>query len=191
MAVPLLLLLLAATASPAFSFLTSSPFPLRNALQKHVEVARLHRAVCKSEVGSIRASIDRRTFMAAAGALFTQIDADGDGSVTYGEFDDFFAQVSVPSLPSPAPSKSAPKSSSIPKKDVVDKLANGLLRLSNQASYDGKSLGLFSDGTEIFAAAEMAVKQVGGTAVILDPKSDIDDIRYRNVPERRIGAFSM
>ena len=129
--------------------------------------------------------------MAAAGALFTQIDVDGDGSVTYEEFDDFFAQLSVPSLPAPAPSKSGfktLKSSLVPKKDVIDKIANGLLRLSNQVSYDGKSIGLFSDGTEIFAAAEIAVKQVGGTAVIIDPKGDIDDIRYGSMKEHHIAS---
>jgi hypothetical protein len=180
---PLLPLLVLAVASPAFSFILSrSPFSLRNTFLPHSGCARMHRAMCRSGVGAIRATIDRRSFIAAAGALFTQIDTDGDGTVTYEEFNDFFEQVSVPALPTPASSQ-IPKSTSVPKKEVVDKIANGLLRLSNQVSYEGKSIGLFSDGTDIFAAAEMAVKQVGGTAVLIDPKGDIDDIRYCILPE--------
>ena len=99
----LLALLLVAAAAPALSFvLSSSPFPLRHGWPEQSGCARMHRAMCRSGVSVIRASIDRRSFIAAAGALFTQIDKDGDGSVTYEEFDDFFAQVGIPTLPTPA-----------------------------------------------------------------------------------------
>jgi hypothetical protein len=174
-------LLLTAIASPAVGFMVSpsasfskSSLLLRSTLR--MPLPSISRPSIRPGVCSIHASIDRRTFLAAAGALFSQIDVDRDGSVTNEELENFFSQVSIPSLPA-ADSPKNKVSSSAPKKEIVDKIANGLLRLSNQNPFDEKAVALFSDGSDAFKAAELAVKQVGGTPVIIDPKSDIDDIR--------------
>lgn len=177
-------ILFALAASPAACFLISSSTRalgtgrfgslVHSSIQIPIRAAS--RNTARPGAYSIRASIDRRAFLAAAGTLFSQIDVDRDGFVTDEELREFFDKVSIPSLPAAdVPKKKG--TSSAPKKETVDKIANGLLRLSNQNSFDEKSIALFSDGSAAFEAAVEAVKQVGGTPVIIDPKSDLDEIR--------------
>eukprot|EP00287_Rhodomonas_sp_CCMP768_P027285 CAMPEP_0202851292 /NCGR_PEP_ID=MMETSP1389-20130828/85977_1 /ASSEMBLY_ACC=CAM_ASM_000865 /TAXON_ID=302021 /ORGANISM="Rhodomonas sp., Strain CCMP768" /LENGTH=223 /DNA_ID=CAMNT_0049529583 /DNA_START=184 /DNA_END=855 /DNA_ORIENTATION=+ len=112
-------------------------------------------------------AIDRRSFLAAAGALFTAIDKNNDGQLDEKEIG-AFAQGGGGS--SDAPKKAADDK-------LVKKLVSGLENLKGNVPYSDQTLAVFTDGSDVSAAALEAAKSVGAKVVEISSSVDAQDAK--------------
>lgn len=134
-----------------FSAIASRSIQLRPSLRS----TSPHLSTKRTGLALSMTAIDRRSFLAAAGALFSAIDKNKDGSLDDKEIAAFAGAGGEAASP---PGKKADDK-------LVKKLTEGLQNVRGAVPYSDQTLAVFTDDSAMSAAALVAAKVTGAKVV--------------------------